>query len=174
MRIDDANRSAMDQALAEQDAIDLRVRRSSLGSTGGSQTGVKDVSGLAPFSRMCLSPHGPQGPRARCNARVQCAYPFRPWPWRTCTYVRLVQAKHTFASSEKCMSNAETYLERAADCRQEAEETNLPNVREKCLRAAIAWEGMADRVLQADERRADEEHRKLTAHWRSAPRPHRA
>jgi len=59
------------------------------------------------------------------------------------------------------MSPLETYLERAAECRREAEETTLPNVREQCLRSAFAWEDMAARVRRAEKYRADEARRKL-------------
>jgi hypothetical protein len=72
------------------------------------------------------------------------------------------------------MSTAETYQARAADCRLEAEQTKLPNVREQCLRAALAWESMADRVQLAEIYRADEAARKACVPaWRTAPRPHR-
>jgi hypothetical protein len=72
------------------------------------------------------------------------------------------------------MSTAETYQARAHDCRLEAEQTNLPNVREQCLRAALAWESMAERMQVADKYRADEAVRKgCEPSWRSAPRPHR-
>lgn len=72
------------------------------------------------------------------------------------------------------MNAAETYLARAADCRHEAEQTNLPHVREQCLRAAVAWESMADRLRLTEKYRADEAVRKASEPtWRSAPRPHR-
>ena len=58
------------------------------------------------------------------------------------------------------MSPLETYLERAAECRREAEQTILPNVREQCLRSAFAWEDMADRVRLAEKYRAEEAQRK--------------
>ena len=44
------------------------------------------------------------------------------------------------------MSTLEMYLERAAQCRQEAANTTLANVRERCLRSALAWEGMVDQL----------------------------
>jgi len=72
------------------------------------------------------------------------------------------------------MSTVETYQARAADCLLEAELTTLPNVREQCLRAALAWQSMADRALLAEKYRADEAARKsCEPAWRSAPRPHR-
>ena len=44
------------------------------------------------------------------------------------------------------MSAFEMYLERAAQCRDEAANTTLSNVRERALRSALAWEGMAAQV----------------------------
>ncbi len=44
------------------------------------------------------------------------------------------------------MSTLEMYLERAAQCRKEAANTNLANVRDRALRSAAAWESMADQV----------------------------
>jgi hypothetical protein len=72
------------------------------------------------------------------------------------------------------MNNKEEYRDRAANCRREAEVTNLPNVREQCLRAALAWEVMAARLELSEAYRADEAARKdAEPLWRSAPRPHR-
>jgi hypothetical protein len=72
------------------------------------------------------------------------------------------------------MNTLEVYLERAADCRREADQTILPNVREQCLRAAFAWESMADRLRSTEKYRADEAVRKGSEPvWRSAARPHR-
>ena len=39
------------------------------------------------------------------------------------------------------------YLERAAEARRDADATPLQNVRDRCLRAAEAWEQMAARVF---------------------------
>ncbi len=49
------------------------------------------------------------------------------------------------------MSTLEIYIERAAQSRHEAATASLENVRERCLRSALAWEAMADqlRVTQA-------------------------
>ena len=44
------------------------------------------------------------------------------------------------------MSTVETYLERAAQCREEAANTTLAKVRDRALRSAIAWESMADQI----------------------------
>lgn len=52
------------------------------------------------------------------------------------------------------------YLERAADARREAESTPLQNVRDRCLRAAEAWEQMAARVERTGKMRAETEARK--------------
>lgn len=42
------------------------------------------------------------------------------------------------------------YLARAAQSAREAQETNLVNVRERCLRAEAAWQAMADRLLKSE------------------------
>jgi hypothetical protein len=44
------------------------------------------------------------------------------------------------------MSTQEMYLERAAQCREEAADTILAKVRDWALRSAIAWESMADQI----------------------------
>jgi len=58
------------------------------------------------------------------------------------------------------MSTLEFYTERAAQCRAEAELTNLANVRDRCLSAASAWDGMADRVRRTQTYRLDDAARK--------------
>ena len=58
------------------------------------------------------------------------------------------------------MSPLETYLERAAACRREADEATLANVRDRCLRAALAWDEMANRLRQTETYRASEAARK--------------
>lgn len=47
------------------------------------------------------------------------------------------------------------YIERAAECRRDAEATSLQNVRERCLSAAQAWETMAERVRRTEAYRAN-------------------
>lgn len=42
------------------------------------------------------------------------------------------------------------YLARVAQCDREAGETDLLNVRDRCLRAKAAWQAMADRVLKGE------------------------
>ena len=44
------------------------------------------------------------------------------------------------------MSTLDFYAARAAQCRAEADNTKLVNVRARCLTAASAWDDMADRV----------------------------
>lgn len=44
------------------------------------------------------------------------------------------------------MSTIDFYEQRAAECRQQAEDTTLTNVRERCLSAADAWDNMAERL----------------------------
>jgi hypothetical protein len=46
------------------------------------------------------------------------------------------------------------YEARAADARTEAEAATLDNVRDRCLRAATAWEAMAARAHRGDAFRA--------------------
>lgn len=46
--------------------------------------------------------------------------------------------------------NYDFYVARAAGCAIEAGATLLPNVRERCLRAEVAWLAMAERVLQTE------------------------
>jgi hypothetical protein len=46
------------------------------------------------------------------------------------------------------------YTARAADARADAEAASLDNVRERCLRAAAAWDAMAARAHRSDNFRA--------------------
>jgi hypothetical protein len=46
--------------------------------------------------------------------------------------------------------NYNFYVARAAGCAIEADAAVLPNVRERCLRAELAWLAMAERVLQTE------------------------
>jgi hypothetical protein len=55
------------------------------------------------------------------------------------------------------MSEAPLYRARAEECRAQAAETTLQNVRERCLRAAEAWVAMAERGERADALRAAQE-----------------
>jgi len=54
----------------------------------------------------------------------------------------------------------EFYLERAAAARRDADDATLTNVRERCLRAAAAWEEMASRAARTERMRAETEARK--------------
>jgi len=47
------------------------------------------------------------------------------------------------------------YVTRAAEARRDAEATTLANVRDRCLRAAIAWEAMAARAARTGRLRAE-------------------
>ena len=58
------------------------------------------------------------------------------------------------------MNQLDFYLERAAAARREAEAATLSNVRERCLRAALAWDEMAARAARTERMRADTEARK--------------
>ena len=55
------------------------------------------------------------------------------------------------------------YLDRAADARRDADAATLNNVRERCLRAAAAWDDMANRVARTERMRAETEAKKAAA-----------
>jgi hypothetical protein len=57
----------------------------------------------------------------------------------------------------------DVYVERAAECRRQAEEARLMEVRDRCLRSALAFEAMADRLRTTEAFRADEFARKAEA-----------
>jgi len=61
------------------------------------------------------------------------------------------------------MSTLQFYTERAADCRRQADATNLSNVRARCLSAASAWDDMADRVRRTQVYREEDAARKAGA-----------
>ena len=52
------------------------------------------------------------------------------------------------------------YLDRAADARRHADAATLTKVRERCLRAAAAWDDMANRVARTERMRAETEAKK--------------
>ena len=58
------------------------------------------------------------------------------------------------------MNQLDFYRERAAAARREADAASLQNVRDRCLRAALAWDEMADRAARTEQMRADTEARK--------------
>jgi hypothetical protein len=60
-------------------------------------------------------------------------------------------------------SQYEFYRARAQEAQKEAAATSLSNVRERCLRAAEAWEAMAARALRSDTNRARAEAEKAAA-----------
>ena len=55
----------------------------------------------------------------------------------------------------------EFYSARAAEARRDAEAAKLDNVRDRCLRAAAAWEAMAARAERTGTFRAKQEAEKL-------------
>lgn len=66
----------------------------------------------------------------------------------------------------------EFYIERAAAARREAEAATLANVRDRCLRAAAAWDEMAARAARTERMRAETEAKKaLEAAAAAAPAP---
>lgn len=52
------------------------------------------------------------------------------------------------------------YHDRANEARRDADNASLANVRERCLRAAAAWQVMADRAARANRHRVEDEARK--------------
>jgi len=58
------------------------------------------------------------------------------------------------------MSTLEFYNQRAADCRRDADLTQLANVRDRCLSAASAWDSMAERVRRTQTYRIEDAARK--------------
>ena len=61
------------------------------------------------------------------------------------------------------MSEAPLYRARAEECRTQADQTSLQNVRDRCLRAAAAWAAMAERGERADAMRAEQEKAKANS-----------
>ncbi len=60
-------------------------------------------------------------------------------------------------------ANEDFFRARATQARSEAEVADLANVRDRHLRAAIAWEEMADRARRTDRLRTEQEARKADA-----------
>ena len=58
------------------------------------------------------------------------------------------------------MNQLDFYRERAADARRDAAVATLENVRDRCLRAATAWEEMAARAARTERMRAESEAKK--------------
>ena len=54
----------------------------------------------------------------------------------------------------------EFYRTRAAEALRDAEAASLANVRDRCLRAAAAWEVMATRLARTERMRAETDARK--------------
>jgi hypothetical protein len=67
------------------------------------------------------------------------------------------------------MSTLQFYTERAADCRRQADATNLQNVRARCLSAADAWDEMADRVRRTQVYREADAARKANVSSHTLP-----
>ena len=55
------------------------------------------------------------------------------------------------------------YTARAKEARSDAAAATLDNVRDRCLRAAEAWEAMAARAQRSDNFRAKQEAEKVAA-----------
>ena len=52
------------------------------------------------------------------------------------------------------------FIARAAEARRDADAATRSNVRERCLRAAEAWDAMADRALRSERHREADAARK--------------
>jgi hypothetical protein len=61
------------------------------------------------------------------------------------------------------MPTLEFYLERAAEARRDADGADLANVRDRCLSAAVAWDGMADRLRRTQDFRDAHEATRVAA-----------
>jgi hypothetical protein len=72
----------------------------------------------------------------------------------------MIAGRATARKGRLAMSTLEFYTERAAQCRAEADQTTLANVRERCLSAASAWDDMADRVRRTQTYRVEDAARK--------------
>lgn len=57
----------------------------------------------------------------------------------------------------------EFYRERAVQARREADEAELANVRERCLRSASVWEDMAARARRTERMQRDRDAEKAAA-----------
>lgn len=55
------------------------------------------------------------------------------------------------------------YLARAAENAKAARDTNLVNVRERCLRAEAVWRQMADRLLEVEQKKRQDASAKISA-----------
>jgi len=62
----------------------------------------------------------------------------------------------------------EFYRTRAAEALRDAESASLANVRDRCLRAAAAWEVMAARLARTERMRAETDARKAAEAAQSA------
>ena len=80
------------------------------------------------------------------------------------------------------MSTLDFYLERAAQCRRDAEGTSLLNVKARSLSAAEAWDAMAARLRKtqvyrdgdADRKAAANKFKEVEADSLQSPTPHLA
>jgi hypothetical protein len=67
------------------------------------------------------------------------------------------------------MSNQhDFYVTRAEEARADAHAAGLDNVRDRCLRAAAAWDAMAARTRRSEVMRAELEARKAAEHEAAA------
>jgi hypothetical protein len=65
------------------------------------------------------------------------------------------------------MNSLEFYVEQAAGCRRQADAATLANVRDRCLRSALAFEDMAARLRLTQTYRASDIARKAADNLRS-------
>jgi hypothetical protein len=65
-------------------------------------------------------------------------------------------------------SQLDFYRARASEARADAEAATLANVKDRCLRAAAAWDAMAARAERSDTHRAQAEAARVAAGGASA------
>ena len=61
------------------------------------------------------------------------------------------------------MKDRDMYRQLAAKAREDADQADLANVRDRCLRAEAAWKAMADRAARTENMRASLEAHKAAA-----------
>lgn len=66
-------------------------------------------------------------------------------------------------------ANLDFYLAQAAKCRDDADASSLTQVRDRNLRAAAAWQAMADKLARAEIARADRGTRPVPANDVASP-----
>lgn len=66
-------------------------------------------------------------------------------------------------------AQSDFYRARAIEARTDADAASLDNVRERCLRSALAWDAMADRAARTGRMRERQEAEKAERNAAAAP-----